>query len=406
MSQAFAALPDLAGTLDNDENALRWAAHDYGGVVHHLPAAVLRPATTADIGAMVLYAREHGLPVVPRGQGHSTGGQAQTPGGVVVDMNQLNGIHHVRPDRIVVDAGAKWSDVLRATLPHGLTPPVLTDYLELTVGGTLSVGGLGGASHHHGAQTDNVLSLDVVTPSGAIVSCDPDNNREVFDAVRAGRGRNGIITRATLRLVPAPDTVTWHKLHYATIDQLVADQQHLVTDGVFDYVEGQLKIRDGRHVAELEAVTFTGVSAGHGRLDGLAFRDTYTRTASYWDFVNRLADGEPLLRDAGLWDSPHPWCNMLLPRSSATSLLRYVDRELGAELYSDFGLVLAYPLRTDRLTTPRLTLPDDDIVFLVAALRYAPAGAPQVAAAMQAANDVLVAKALQAGGRLYLEPLP
>ncbi|MDX8053800.1 FAD-binding protein [Lentzea sp. BCCO 10_0798] len=406
MAPAFAALPQLAGTLDTDQDALRWAAHDYGGTVHHLPAAVLRTASAADISIVVRYAREHGLQVVPRGQGHSTGGQAQAPGGVVIDMNQLNGVHDVRPDRVDVDAGARWSDVLRATLPHGLTPPVLTDYLELTVGGTLSVGGLGGASHHHGAQTDNLLSLDVVTSSGAIVSCGPDDNREVFDAVRAGRGRSGIITRATLRLVPAPDTVTWHKLHYDTVDQLIAGQQHLVTTGAFDYVEGQLKLRDGQRVAELEAVTFTGVSAGHGRLDGLGFRDADTRTASYWDFVNRLADGEPLLRSAGLWESPHPWCNLLVPDTAAEELLRHTENDLGADLYSDFGLVLAYPLRTDRITTPRLMLPHDDIVFLVAALRYAPAGAPQVVAAMHTANDVLVTKTLQAGGRLYLDPLP
>ncbi|SDM26914.1 Cytokinin dehydrogenase 1, FAD and cytokinin binding [Lentzea albidocapillata subsp. violacea] len=406
MAPAFAALPELAGTLDTDQDALRWAAHDYGGTVQHLPAAVLRPASAADISIVVRCAREHGLQVVPRGQGHSTSGQAQAPGGVVVDMNQLNRVHDVRPDRVVVDAGARWSDLLRATLPHGLTPPVLTDYLELTVGGTLSVGGLGGASHHHGAQTDNLLSLDVVTPSGDIVTCGPDDNREVFDAVRAGRGRSGIITRATLRLVPAPDTVTWHKLHYDTVDQLVARQRHLITTGAFDYVEGQLKLRDGQRVAELEAVTFTGVSAGHGRLDSLGFRDADTRTASYWDFVNRLADGEPLLRNAGLWESPHPWCNLLVPNTAAEELLRHNENDLGADLYSDFGLVLAYPLRTDRITTPRLMLPDDDIVFLVAALRYAPAGAPQVVAAMQAANDVLVTKTLQAGGRLYLDPLP
>jgi hypothetical protein len=405
VSQAFAALPALAGTLDTDQDTLHWAARDYGGTIHHPPAAVLRPATAADISTVVRYAREHGLRVVPRGHGHSTGGQAQALGGVVVDMNQLNDIHEIRSDRVVVDAGARWSDVLQATLPRGLTPPVLTDYLELTVGGTLSVGGLGGASHHHGAQTDNVLELDVVTPHGDIVTCGPDKNCELFDAVRAGRGRHGIITRATLRLTPAPDTVAWHKLRYDTVDRLAADQQHLVITGAFDYVEGQLKIRDGRRVTELEAVTFTGVSAGHGRLDGLAFRDADIRTASYWDFVNRLADGEPLLRAAGLWDSPHPWCNLLLPSNAAVGLLRRTEQELGADLYSDFGLVLAYPLRTARITTPQLTLPHSDIVFLVAALRYAPVDAPGVVAGMQNANDVIVAEALRAGGTLYLDPL-
>lgn len=406
MPHVFDNLPDLSGTVDTDEHSLRWASRDYGDVVHHLPAAVLRPATTADICAVVAHAGQLGLQVVPRGQGHSTGGQAQVLGGVVVDMNQLSDVHEVGPDYLVVDAGARWSDVLRVTLPRGLTPPVLTDYLELTVGGTLSVGGLGGASHHYGAQTDNVLELEVVASAGTLVSCSPAENREVFDAVRAGRGRNGIITRARLLLVPAPETVVWHRLRYGTIEQLVADQQHLVTTNAFDYVEGQVKIRDGEQVAELEAVTFTGVSNTSGDLGGLTFREADTQNATYWDFVNRLAVGEPLLRDAGLWDSPHPWCNLLLPSNAVIELLHQAERELGAELYSDFGLVLAYPLRTDRITTPQLALPNDDIAFLVAALRYAPAGEPHAVRAMQRANDLLVANALQAGGRLYLEPLP
>ncbi|SER07798.1 Cytokinin dehydrogenase 1, FAD and cytokinin binding [Lentzea xinjiangensis] len=405
MHQALSTMPALTGSLDTDENALAWAAHDYGDTVHHLPTAVLRPANAADISTVIKHAGEHDLAVVPRGQGHSTGGQAQAPGGVVIDMTALSVIHEVESDHVVVDAGAKWSDVLRATLPHGLTPPVLTDYLELTVGGTLSVGGLGGASHHHGAQTDNVLSLDVVTPTGDVVTCSPSTNRSVFDAVRAGRGRNGVITRATLRLVRAPETVSWHKLHYNTIGQLIVDQRQLVTKGSFDYVEGQLKIREGEHVAELEAVTFTGTSSGSGDLSGMSFREAETQAVTYWDFVDRLAPGEPVLRDVGLWDSPHPWCNLLVPSAAAEALLHHADRELGADLYSDFGLVLAYPLRTDRITTPLIRLPDDEVVFLVAALRYAPAASPQIVTAMHEANGQLISKTLAAGGALYLDPL-
>lgn len=405
MHQALATMPALAGTLDTDENALTWAAHDYGDIVHDRPAAVLRPANAADISTVMRHAGEHNLAVVPRGQGHSTGGQAQAPGGVVIDMTALSAIHEIGPDRVVVDAGARWSDVLRATLPHGLTPPVLTDYLELTVGGTLSVGGLGGASHHHGAQTDNVLSLDVVTPTGDVVTCSPSTNRSVFDAVRAGRGRNGVISRATLRLIRAPETVAWHKLRYDTIGQLVADQLRLVTAGTFDYVEGQLKIRDGEHVAELEAVTFTGTSNGSGDLNGLSFHEAETQAVTYWEFADRLAPGEPVLRDVGLWDSPHPWCNLLVPSAAAEQLLQQADRELGAELYSDFGLVLAYPLRTNRITTPLLRLPDGELVFLIAALRYAPSESPEIVAAMNEANDKLITKALAVGGTLYLDPL-
>jgi FAD/FMN-containing dehydrogenase len=79
---------------------------------------------------------------------------------------------------------------------------VLTDYLELSVGGTLSAGGIGGATHRHGRQVDHVRSLEVLTPDGRIVIRGPGD--ELFDRVRGGAGRPGIIPRATLPLVPAP----------------------------------------------------------------------------------------------------------------------------------------------------------------------------------------------------------
>jgi cytokinin dehydrogenase len=64
-----------------------------------------------------------------------------------------------------VDAGGEqlWIDVLRATLRHGLSPRVWTDYLRLTVGGTLSNAGIGGQAFQHGPQIANVQELDVVT---------------------------------------------------------------------------------------------------------------------------------------------------------------------------------------------------------------------------------------------------
>ena len=116
----------------------------------------------------------------------------------MIDMTQLRTVHDVQNDRVVVDAGAKWSEVLAATLPQGLTPPVLTDYLELSVGGTLVVGGIGGTTSQYGMQSDNVLELDVVTGTGEKVTCSPDSNADLFDAVRAGLGQVAVITRATL----------------------------------------------------------------------------------------------------------------------------------------------------------------------------------------------------------------
>ena len=121
-------------------------------------------------------------------------------------MSQRRSIHSVGADRVIVDAGATWRDVLAATLPQRLTPPVLANYLDLSVGGTLVIGGVGDTTSRYGMQSDNVLELEVVTGEGRPVRCSPRRNADLFDAVRAGLGQVAVITTATLRLVPAPDT--------------------------------------------------------------------------------------------------------------------------------------------------------------------------------------------------------
>lgn len=149
-------------------------------------------------------AAERGRPFAAQGQRHSVFGRAQVRDGVVADMGRLRTVHAVEPDRVVVDAGATLREVLAATLPQGLAPPGLPDYLDLSVGGTLVVGGVGSAISRVGVLTDNVLELRVVTGRGERLTCSPTSNPRLFDAVRAGLGQVAVVTRATLRLVPAP----------------------------------------------------------------------------------------------------------------------------------------------------------------------------------------------------------
>jgi FAD/FMN-containing dehydrogenase len=106
---------------------------------------------------MVRFCRSIGIRIGARGQAHTTYGQAQVQDGVVIEMRALNRIHCLQSDYASVDAGLTWRDLLCATVVRGLTPPVLTDYLPLTVGGTLSIGGISGTSYRNGAQVDNTL---------------------------------------------------------------------------------------------------------------------------------------------------------------------------------------------------------------------------------------------------------
>jgi cytokinin dehydrogenase len=129
--------------------------------------------------------------------------------------------------------------VVATTLPQGLVPSVLTDYLDLSVAGTLVAGGVGSRTWRFGAQSDNVLDLQVVTGRGEKLTCSPNRNRRLFDTVRAGLGQVGVITRATLRLVPAPQQVRRFLLFYPDLTTMLADQRLLVHEHRFDGVQGE-----------------------------------------------------------------------------------------------------------------------------------------------------------------------
>jgi FAD/FMN-containing dehydrogenase len=165
--------PPLDGELRFDNEARAAAADDFGHIVHKTPEGALLPGSAQDVATTIRWASELGHTIVPQGQRHSVYGRAQVSDGIVIDMSRLHTVHAVWDDRVVVDAGAKWSEVLAATLPQGLTPPVLTGYLELSVGGTLVVGGVGDTTSRYGVQSDNVLELDVVTGAGQKVTCSP-----------------------------------------------------------------------------------------------------------------------------------------------------------------------------------------------------------------------------------------
>ena len=116
---------------------------------------------------------------------------------------------------------------------------MLTDYLELTVGGTLSAGGIGGASHHWGAQANNVLELHVMdAASGEVVTCSPERNPEWFFAALASHGSGGIITQVTIPLIAASRWARIYRVPCSDHHALITNQMTAARDGRFDYLEG------------------------------------------------------------------------------------------------------------------------------------------------------------------------
>lgn len=146
--------------------------------------AVLQPTNLEDVAAAVHMANELDIPLAARGSqvSHSAGGQAQANNGLLIDMSCLSYVEFVGDNnQVKLGPGTMWDQVMRETLAKGLMPPVINDYQYLSVGGTISMGGVGFMSHRYGLQAGYVNEMEVVTGRGDIVTCSKDIYQDLFD---------------------------------------------------------------------------------------------------------------------------------------------------------------------------------------------------------------------------------
>ncbi|GAA0146121.1 oxidase [Lithospermum erythrorhizon] len=241
--------------LSFEPEDIKEASIDFGGLKRAEPLAIFRPNSAHDVARLVrvVYESSHGFTVSARGHGHSINGQAMTKDGVVIEMSNGEGGNFetiVSEKLMYVDVwgGELWIDVLRSTLEYGLAPKSWTDYLYLSVGGTLSNAGISGQAFNHGPQINNVFQLDVVTGKGELLTCSEDEHSELYHAVLGGLGQFGIITRARIALEPAPQRVRWIRVLYSNFSAFTKDQEYLIslqTNKKFDYVEGFVIVDEG-----------------------------------------------------------------------------------------------------------------------------------------------------------------
>jgi hypothetical protein len=174
---------------------------DFGRLVRRTPTDVQTIRSEVDLGTALASARDRGVRAVIRGAGHSCGGQTVTDGTLL--LNRHDAVPVVHDDGTVeVSSGSRWGTIERFLNARGRSIPVLADYLNLSVGGTLSVGGYGAESVEHGAQVDHVARLRLIGRDGVARWCSPTEHPEHFAFALAGLGGLGAIERALVRTVP------------------------------------------------------------------------------------------------------------------------------------------------------------------------------------------------------------
>jgi cytokinin dehydrogenase len=403
------AIPGLDGELLTAPADRAAAADDWGHIVHDTPLAVLVPASIDDVIKAVKFCNKHCIKIGPMsmvGNSHSTQGQSQAACGLVIDMAGLSEIHQINAHDAVVDPGVRWIELLQQTLPLGKSPPVLTDHIDLSVGGTISVGGIGGQTPRHGLQTDNVVELWIVTGTGQLRQCSATQHTALFNAARGGLGQFGIIVKARVKLIAVPSQARRYTAVYADVEALIADQVLLMNEGRFDYVEGLgIPNPDDTYTLLLEAVKYhapgsppddAAMLAGLSYIPGAVTPDSL----SLFDFYNRLAPIIDFTKFTGEWYLPHPLTDFFLPRSEAAE---FIESTLAVTPQVDigYGPVLIYAFPRARVKAPFVALPNEPEVVLFSLLRWAPSADPAVVADLVAKNREVFEGVRDIGGKRY-----
>ncbi|KAK3011232.1 hypothetical protein RJ639_012137, partial [Escallonia herrerae] len=416
LNLCFSSIPSSLKTLPVlghfTFNENEFAARDFGGQYHFLPMAVLHPKSVSDIATTIKHVWQRGpgseLTVAARGNGHSLQGQAQAHRGIVIKMAALcreMQIHTGTKPYVDVSGGELWINILRESLKYGLAPKSWTDYLHLTVGGTLSNAGISGQAFRHGPQISNVHQVEVVTGKGEVLNCSEQQNADLFHGVLGGLGQFGIITQARISLEPAPTRVMWIRVLYSDFSTFSRDQEHLISAGkTFDYIEGLVVMNktdllnnwrssfnpkdpvqasrfksDGRTLFCLELGKYFNseeTEEANQEIEMLLSQCSYIPSTliqsevAYIDFLDRVHASELKMRSRGLWEIPHPWLNLLIPKSKIHNFVQEVFGNIITDTSN--GPVLVYPLNKSKWNNrTSVALPEEDTFYLVALLSHA-----------------------------------
>jgi cytokinin dehydrogenase len=367
---SFTDPPRLDGELCLLPATREQVALDLGNLVHRRPRAVLRARTEADIARMIAFCRERGIPVSARGQSHSMFGQGLTDG-VLMETRTLSTIHSIDPSGAVVDAGARWSDVLAASLPLGLRPRGLTGYAGLSIGGTLSVGGCP-LSNRAGGLVDHVTELRVATGTGELLDCSPRQNVELFEAALGGLGQCGVITRAKVDLVPALPMARTYLVHLPDARRHFHVFRQLLERNELDEMYSACAAPGvAGFFYEINATTFFDPAKppdDAALLRGLDLpkEAVVVEDRPYVDYATLVDTRMDLLRRAIGWDTLlKPWFDVWLPDAHADDYIAKKMETLTSADVGAGGFVLILPQRRSAMKRPFFRVPDNgDWVFL------------------------------------------
>jgi glycolate oxidase len=194
-----------------------------------MPDLVVKPKSAEEIAQIVKIAAKESIPIVPRGGASwGLGGAMPIEGGIVFDLTRLNKILDYDYDNhiVTVESGITWKklydSLLRRDYIIGSYP---SSAMAATVGGWINTGGVGVGTYKYGSAQDHVKSLEVVLPNGRILEIgnfrtSNFGSMDLNGLFFGSEGTLGIITRASMRIYPAPEELRPLSYGFYDLDDL------------------------------------------------------------------------------------------------------------------------------------------------------------------------------------------
>lgn len=184
-----------------DDRGYNEARTIFNGMFDPRPAIITRCRGMADVVHVVQFAAPHSLLTAIRARGHSVAGNSTCDGGLVIDLSEMNGVVVDRARQTVrVQCGATWRDVDRETQVLGLATP--GGIVSHTGAGLALNGGIGWLRNKYGLTCDNLVSAELVTAAGEVVTANASENADLLWALKGGGGNFGVVTSFEFALHP------------------------------------------------------------------------------------------------------------------------------------------------------------------------------------------------------------
>jgi glycolate oxidase len=251
-----------------------------GAVDTAMPAAVALPTTTEQVAAIVRLANEFNLPVTARGAGTGlSGGAVAQRGGIIISLTRMDRVLEVdREDRTaLVEPGVINLELSESTLPQGyFFAPDPSSQRACTIGGNVAENSGGPHCLKYGVTTNHVLGLEVVLPDGRVVwtggHAPGAPGFDLTAALVGSEGMLGIVTKALVRLTPAPEATLVLLAAFGDIDSASHATSRIIAAGI---IPAALEMMDNLTIQAVEPAYHAGYPMDAGavlliEIDGVA----------------------------------------------------------------------------------------------------------------------------------------